>query len=65
MATSPVLTSGIEEKKLISPSLLIFAVTWGKLGIYTLYNTPEVPFKLPHVKHKKDELEPILFNGFV
>ena len=34
-------------KKVINPSTLVFADRWGNFGIYTLYNPPEVPFKLP------------------
>ena len=45
-ANVSVLTSGKEEKVVI-PSTLIVAVRWGKLRIYTMFNPPEVIFKLP------------------
>ena len=37
----------LRRKNVFSPSTLIFAVRWGKLRIYTMYNPPEVIFKLP------------------
>ena len=33
-------------KNIFSPSTLMSAVRWGKLRIYTIYNPPEVIFKL-------------------
>ena len=36
-----------KEENIISPGSLIVTVRRGKLGIHTLYNPPEVLFKLP------------------
>ena len=41
-ATSPVLTSDKEEKRMILPTTLNFTVRRDKLRIYTLQNPPEV-----------------------
>ena len=40
--TAPTLTLDKEEKSVISPITLNFAVRWGKLGILTHPNFPEV-----------------------
>ena len=36
---------GKEEKKIVSPSTVDFAVRGGKLGIYTLHNPPKIFLK--------------------
>ena len=45
-ATTPVLTSGKEEINFIGPTILNFAVSGVKLGIYIIHNSPELLWKI-------------------
>ena len=45
-ATGPVLTSVKEEKDVICPSTLNFAMRKGKLRIYIVQNLPDISWKL-------------------
>ena len=53
-ATGPVLTSDKEEKHVILPITLNFAVRRGKLKIYTLQNPSEVFWKFSPSKGYKE-----------
>ena len=51
--TTSVLISDVRKEDSIIPSVLMFAVIGGKLGIYALHNTPEVIHKVsPHWRLK-------------